>query len=115
MKELGIGVGEDGINFSISSATNAELGTYYAGYMVPDFLGTVDGVDWLAAFRRKEATFTGTWESMLTLTDQMVEAGLLDTAAMGRKRNLIRDAQRMQMERLQFHLVIHRCIRNAGN
>ena len=95
MKELGIGVGEDGINFSISSATNAELGTYYAGYMVPDFLGTVDGVDWLAAFRRKEATFTGTWESMLTLTDQMVEAGLLDTAAMGRKRNLIRDAQRM--------------------
>lgn len=95
MKERGIGVGEDGINFSISSSTNAELGTYYAGYMVPDFLGTVDGVAWLADFRRKEATFTGTWDGMFTLTDQMVEAELLDTAAMGRDRNLIRDAQRM--------------------
>lgn len=95
MKERGIGVGEDGINFSISSATNAELGTYYAGYMVPDFLGTVDGVTWLADFRRKEATFTGTWDGLFALTDQMVEAELLDTAAMGRDRNLIRDAQRM--------------------
>ena len=95
MKEQGIGVGEDGINLSIASATNAELGTYYAGYMVPDFLGTVDGVKWLAQFRKKEATFTGVWDGMLALTNQMVEAGLLDTAAMGRERNLIRDAQRM--------------------
>lgn len=95
MKEQGVGVGEDGINFSIASDTNAELGTYYAGYMVPDLLGTVEGVTWLANFRRKEATFTGVWDRMLTLTDQMVEAGLLDTAAIGRERNLIRDAQRM--------------------
>lgn len=95
MKENGVGVGEDGINISIASATNAELGTYYAGYMVPDFLGTVEGVTWLADFRKKETTFTGVWNGMMTLTDQMVGAELLDTAAMGRERNLIRDAQRM--------------------
>lgn len=95
LKEKGLGVGEDGVNFSIYSDYNAELGMYYIGRMVPDFLGTVEGVNWLGAFRRKEARFTGAWEGAFGLTDRLVAAGLLDAAAMGNQRNAIRYSERM--------------------
>ena len=40
---------------------NTAVGLFYVGNMVPDFLGTVEGVKWLAGFRDKQATFTGVW------------------------------------------------------
>lgn len=95
MKAQGIGVGEDGANFSIFSDYNTEFGMYYAGYMTPDFLGTVEGVAWLADFRNKQATFTGVWEGMLDLTNQLADAGVLDIAAMSKQRNSIRHQERM--------------------
>ena len=95
LKKQGIGVGEDGINFSINSDYNTDLGMFFTGYMVPDFLGTVKGVSWLADFQRKQATFAGTWEKMFNLTGQMIEAGLLDAASIGKQRNSIRTQERM--------------------
>lgn len=95
LKDKGIGVGEDGINFSIYSDNNVELGMYYAGYMVPDFLGTIDGVNWLADFGRKEATFAGAWENAFDLTDRLITDGLLDAASMTAQRNSIHHQERM--------------------
>lgn len=95
MKNQGIGVGEDGINFAISGDFNAELGMYYVGYMVPDFLGTVEGDAWLAGLRAKEETFAGVWNSVLDYTDQLVDAGVMDAAATGKQRNLILYRSRM--------------------
>ena len=42
LKEKGIGIGEDDINFSIMSDYNTSVGMFYVGCMVPDFLGTVE-------------------------------------------------------------------------
>ncbi|RHP36499.1 extracellular solute-binding protein [Lachnotalea sp. AF33-28] len=95
MKKQGIGVGEDGINFTISSDFNSWLGMYYVGYMVPDFLGTVKGDAWLAGLRKKEETFAGVWDSMLDFTDQLIDAGVMDAASMGKQRNLILYRSRM--------------------
>lgn len=95
MKNQEIGVGEDGINFAISGDFNAELGMYYVGYMVPDFLGTVEGEAWLAGLRAKEETFAGVWNSMMDFTDQLVDAGVMDAAATGKQRNLILSRSRM--------------------
>ena len=95
LKNQGIGVGEDDTNFSIYSDYNTELGMYYIGYMVPDFLGTMNGVRWLAGFRRFEDTFAETWQSVFHLTNRMAEAGVLDTAAIGGQRNSILYQKRM--------------------
>ena len=95
MKLRGIGVGEDGINFAISSDFSAELGMYYVGYMVPDFLGMIDGDIWLVGLRNKETAFAGTWDNMFDFTNQMIDSGVLDAAAMGKQRNLILYGKRM--------------------
>ena len=68
---------------------------YYVGYMVPDFLGTVKGDAWLAGLRKKEETFAGVWDSMLDFTDQLIDAGVMDAASMGKQRNLILYRSRM--------------------
>lgn len=95
LKAKELGVGEDGINFSIFSDYNAAVGMYYTGYMVPDFLGKVEGLNWLGDFRRKEATFKGSWDQVFSFTDQLVKEGLLDAAAMGKQHNAIRYKGRM--------------------
>lgn len=95
MKRRGIGIGEDGINFAVSSDFNAELGTYYVAYMVPDFLGIVEGDAWLAGFRNKKTHFLETWSGMFDFTNQLIDAGVLDAAAMGKQRNAILYARRM--------------------
>lgn len=95
LKELGLGVGEDNTNFAIQSEYFSDLGMFYVGYMVPDFLGLVDGVKWLADYRNKETTFAGNWDKMFSLTDSLIEEGLLDPAPLGRQRNSIRSRYRM--------------------
>lgn len=95
LKEKGIGVGEDNINFAIMADYNTALGMFYVGCMVPDFLGTVDGVKWLADFTNKEATFTGVWERSFTLSDALIDAGVMDPASISRQRNLISCEKRM--------------------
>ncbi|MDO4573070.1 MAG: extracellular solute-binding protein, partial [Clostridia bacterium] len=39
LKEQGLGLGEDGANFCMLSLYNTDVGMFYMGYMVPDFLG----------------------------------------------------------------------------
>ena len=95
MRKKGIGVGEDDINFSIMSDYNTSVGMFYVGCMVPDFLGTVEGVKWLADFKNKEAAFSGVWEQSFSLSDSLVNAGVMDPAAIGRQRNSILCQERL--------------------
>lgn len=89
LKEKGLGVGEDGVSFSIMSDYNTSVGLFYVGNMVPDFLGTVDGVKWLADFKNKEATFAGTWEQCFNLSDALEDAGVMDPGDIARQRNTV--------------------------
>lgn len=95
LKEKGLGVGEDNTNFSIMSDYNTSVGMFYVGCMVPDFLGTVEGVKWLSDFKDKKAYFSGTWERCFLLSDSFVETGVMDPAAIARQRNSILCSQRM--------------------
>lgn len=95
LKEKGLGLGEDNINFSIMSDYNTSVGMFYVGYMVPDFLGTVEGMKWLADFTDKKAAFTGVWEKSFALSDALVEAGVMDPEAISLQRNSILCHQRL--------------------
>lgn len=95
LKEKGIGIGEDGVSFSIMSDYNTSVGLFYVGNMVPDFLGTVEGVKWLADFRNKDATFTGVWEESFTLSDALVDAGVMDPGDIARQRRSVLCKERL--------------------
>lgn len=95
LKEQGLGVGDDGVSFSITSDYNAAVGMFHVGYMVPDFLGTVAGVKWLADFKDQRATFTGVWERSFALSNALVAAGVMDPAAIARQRNSVLCPQRL--------------------
>lgn len=95
LKAKGLGVGEDDINFAIMSDYNAFVGMFMVGCMVPDFLGTVAGVKWLADFKNKEATFTGVWEQGFSLLDSLVKSGVMDPTAIARQRNTVLCQQRL--------------------
>ena len=86
LREKGIGVGGDGVNFSIESDYNTDLGMFFVGDMVPDFLGTVSGVQWMAGFREKKTTFSGQWEGAFDLASQMTAACVKDGEALGKSR-----------------------------
>ncbi len=75
LKEKGLGLGEDDFNFAIKSDYNTSVGMFYVGYMVPDFLGTVEGMKWLADFTDKKAAFTGVWEKSFALSDAWWKRG----------------------------------------
>lgn len=94
LKENGI-VGEDGSNFAIQGDYNTDVGMFYVGGMVPDFLGTVEGVQWLAGFGNRETTFSGVWDRAFDLTYRLVDAGVMDPAAIGMQRNAIKYSARM--------------------
>lgn len=95
LKARGLGLGEDGISFSIMSDYNTSVGMFMVGYMVPDFLGTVAGVKWLAGFKDKETAFTGVWEQSFSLLDAMTEAGVMDPTDIARQRNSVLCRQRL--------------------
>lgn len=95
LKEMGLGIGEDDINFSIMSDFNTTIGLFYVGCMVPDFLGTVAGVNWLADFNHKQTTFTGVWESSFDLSNSLIDAGVMDPASIARQRNTILCRERL--------------------
>lgn len=95
LKEKGLGLGEDNIIFSIMSDYNTSVGMFYVGYMVPDFLGTVEGMKWLADFTDKKAAFTGVWEKSFALSDALGEAGVMDPEAISLQRNSILCHQRL--------------------
>lgn len=95
LKEKGLGVGEDGVCFSIRSDYNTEVGMFYVGNMVPDFLGTVEGVKWLADFRNKQATFTSVWEQSFALSDALIAGGIMDSDDVTRQRRSVLGKKRL--------------------
>ena len=62
---------------------------------MPDFLGTVAGVKWLAGFRDKTETFTGVWEDSFAFLDTLANAGVMDPTDIARQRNSVRYRERM--------------------
>ncbi len=95
LKARGLGLGEDNINFSIMSDYNTSVGMFMVGYMVPDFLGTVAGVKWLAGFKDKDAAFSGVWERSFSLLTALTESGVMDPADIARQRNSVLCRQRL--------------------
>ena len=86
-KDQGIGVSQTGHVFGFRDQIDTSLGYFLAGCMVPDFLGTVDGVGWLSEFEEKQTGMSGTWESAFDLLDALVEQDLINTASYSRQGN----------------------------
>lgn len=86
-KDQGIGVSQTGHVFGFRDQIDTSLGYFLAGCMVPDFLGTVDGVGWLSEFEERQTGMSGTWESAFELLDALVEQDLINTASYSRQGN----------------------------
>ena len=86
-RDAGVGVSETGHVFGFRDMIDTSLGYFLAGCMVPDFLGTAAGVNWLAAFDEKQVGMTGTWESAFDLLSALIENGLINTASYSKQGN----------------------------
>ena len=87
-RDQGTGVSGTGHVFGFRELIDTTLGYFLVGCMVPDFLGTVPGVGWLAAFEDGQARLSGTWEDAFGLLDALVENGLLNMAPYSRQGNM---------------------------
>ena len=86
-RDAGVGVSETGHVFGFRDMIDTSLGNFLAGCMVPDFLGTAAGVNWLAAFDEKQVGMTGTWESAFDLLSALIENGLINTDSYSKQGN----------------------------
>lgn len=86
-RDAGIGVSETGHVFGFRDMIDTSLGNFLAGCMVPDFLGTTAGVDWLARFEEKQVGMDGTWESAFDLLSALIENDLINTASYSKQGN----------------------------
>jgi ABC-type glycerol-3-phosphate transport system substrate-binding protein len=77
----GVGVGEDGVLFGISNASLEQVGSFLVGLQVPDFLGQMSGIQWVADFQAGNGTFTGTWEGCLDGLQHLVDVGYIGPSA----------------------------------
>lgn len=74
-----IGVSETGHVFGFREQLDTSLGYFLTGCMVPDFLGTAEGVNWLSDFEEKQAGMSGTWERAFDLLSILVEKNMMNT------------------------------------
>lgn len=95
MQQKGIGVGEDGSTFGIWTVANAELGSYLVGCMVPDFLGTMEGESWLAAFRDKAAVLSEEWGGCFSTLDTLSMSGAFNPTRVSRQNNALPIGKRL--------------------
>ena len=77
-QEQGIGIGADGTMFGIDTINTAAIGSYIIGTRVPDFLGLMDGIQWMDDFNEKKASFNGVWDHCLDTLLTCVEKGYLN-------------------------------------
>lgn len=84
-REQGVGIGEDGSMFGIDSVDIAAIGTFLIGIQVPDFLGLIDGIQWMSNLQAGTATFSGVWDHCLDNLLQCVERGILNPQALSLK------------------------------
>lgn len=95
LKQQGYGLGDDDKNIAIQSDYNTYFGLFLIGGEVPDFLGTVEGVQWLSDYKEKNSRLTGVWDNVFDLTDELVASGVLDAAPLSKQRNSILTHERM--------------------
>lgn len=86
-RDEGIGVSDTGHVFGFREQIDTTLGNFLVGCMVPDFLGTAAGVNWLAAFNEKQAGMAGSWESAFDLLGNLVEKGLMNISTYNKQGN----------------------------
>ena len=86
-RDEGIGVSETGHVYGFRDLSVTSLGYFLAGCMVPDFLGTAEGVSWLAEFEEKQVGMSGTWEGAFDLLDSLVKNDLTNTAPYSKQGN----------------------------
>ena len=86
-RDEGSGVSDTGHVFGFRDQIDTTLGYFLAGCMVPDFLGTSEGVKWLSEFEEKQASMSGTWESAFDLLSALVENDLINTSAYRKQGN----------------------------
>ena len=67
-KAEGLGIGADGTMFGIDTINTAAIGSYLIGTRVPDFLGLMDGIQWMDDFNEKKASFGGVWDGSQNLS-----------------------------------------------
>lgn len=75
-----IGCSKTGQVFGFREQEYTAIGNYLVGYMVPDFLATPQGVAWLDAFEKKEASLEGNWEPMYDFLRQVIDKNLMDVS-----------------------------------
>lgn len=81
-KEQGVGIGEDGAMFGIIVVDPAAVGSYIVGTRVPDFLGKMDGIEWMAEFRQGSAGFSGVWDGSLDMLLYCVNKDYLNSRSL---------------------------------
>lgn len=81
-KQMGLGVGADGMLFGVDSADNITIANCLFGTQVPDFLGLADGIAWLNSLLNGEGKFEDGMSHCLDMTLQMIERGYVNTSYM---------------------------------
>lgn len=95
-KTQGVGIGPDGAMFGLNTVDSAAVGSYIMGTLVPDFLGTMDGIKWTEGFQSGTVGFSGVWEHSLDTLVTLVERGYLNASALAvTKTNVIPVRDRM--------------------
>ena len=96
-KEQGIGVGEDGTLFGLTTVAASSVGEYIIGTRVPDFLGQAEGIEWMSAFDTGTAGFSGSkWENSLELLQNWTEEEYLNAGTLSLKiKNALPITERM--------------------
>lgn len=84
-REQGVGIGPDGSMFGIDVVNSAAIGSYIIGTQVPDFLGQMDGIQWMSGLEAGTASFNGKWNNCLDRLFDCVERGYLNTQTISLK------------------------------
>lgn len=86
-KSHGIGVSDTGYVFGFRDMGFVSLGNFLVGNMVPDFLGTADGVKWLADYDDRKALMAGSWEPAFDLFNSFLADDLMNVGVYSKQGN----------------------------
>ncbi|MDO4542085.1 MAG: ABC transporter substrate-binding protein, partial [Bacillota bacterium] len=100
LQEAGIGLTDTGHPFGMRKIDNITTGTLLMGSLIPDFLGTTQGVTWMAEYENKETTMAGYWEPGFDILDELVKNDLISTLPFSKQGNQINMADYMSQGRL---------------
>ncbi|WP_195268011.1 extracellular solute-binding protein [Eubacterium sp. 1001713B170207_170306_E7] len=99
-KEKQIGLDDTGHVFGFRQKDDVTLGTFQVASMVPDFLGTAGGVQWMSDFTDNQAVMTGTWEPAFDLLTELTAKDLLSVDTYKKQGNSPNNALYMSDGRL---------------